>query len=173
MRLDVYLLLAALLAVKAKDVAVPFTQTVAVVPDIVKQVWVHTPVLAVAPVTALDHTPPGEIVDPSLKTPKFKSLDAIPIPTNRNCPDGVVSKSTILFHPLVIKGEMKNHAHIDKSDPTVNEGMVIYCEVTALKNTLFERPVGPDACAVGGELEAVREPVFPDTSPNKFPLLNG
>jgi hypothetical protein len=173
MRLDVYLLLAALLAVKVKEDATPFTQTVAVVPEIVKQVWVHTPVLAVAPVTALDHAPAGEIVNESLKTPKFKSLDVVPIPKNRNCPVGVVSKSTILFHPLVTKGEMKNHAHIEKSDPAVNEGMVIYCEATGLKNTLFERPVGPATCAVGTELDVVSDPVFPVTSPKTLPLLKG
>jgi hypothetical protein len=68
---------------------------------------------------------------------------------------------------------MKNHAHIEKSDPAVNEGMVIYCEATGLKNTLFERPVGPATCAVGTELDVVSDPVFPVTSPKTLPLLKG
>jgi hypothetical protein len=69
--------------------------------------------------------------------------------------------------------DKKNQLQIDMVFGSLNEGSEKYCVLLAVKDALYELTHGPDACEVGENAEAVREPVIPVTSARKASGLNG
>ena len=82
-------------------------------------------------------------------------------------------KSNTLFQFLDIDGETQNQLQTEKASGSVNEGSVKNWLLLVVRNALFDvAPNGPEACAVGEDVEAVSEPVIPVPSTNRAPGLN-
>ena len=89
-------------------------------------------------------------------------------------PAVAVPISTILLYFLVVEELTVNHAQYDISAGRTMEGKVKNWELAAVKNALYVSPAaGPVVCTVGEEADAVSAPNRPDTSPRRFPWLNG
>jgi hypothetical protein len=69
--------------------------------------------------------------------------------------------------------ETQNQAQTEKALGSVIEGSLKNWLKLAVRNALFDvAPNGPESCAVGGENEAMSEPVIPVPSTSRAPGLN-
>ena len=159
-----------LLADNAMEVLTPLAQKLALIPSNPMHACLH--VDGAAPPDHI-YEPPDSRVAPLKTSDVISSLPQLR-DKNQLSVAAPLPKSQILLKLPEMEDETKNQIHMVVAAGSFKAETVKCWELPPFRDALYvSSELGPVACAVGEEADAVSAPNRPDTSPRRFPWLNG